>query len=221
MENIFKINLQLFAEGDSAAAGAGEAAAEINAAEGGEKGEKTFSQAEVEDIISKRFAKLQRESEKRVEQARKDGMTEGEKLANMSAEERFKAQQEKAESDFKAREDALKQREAELTRKELRAQAVETLTGKGLPAGLAKYLDYTDADACNASIAEVAKDFGEMLKAEVDKRLAASSVVLTRSGSAANTAQAEETLAEKLARKRSAAAAEAAKAAENIPSKYL
>lgn len=218
MENIYPMNLQLFAEGDAAAEAEASGAAETKADEGGEK---LYSHAEVENIINRRFAKLQRESEKQAEQARKEGISEGEKLANMSAEERFKAQQEKAESDFKAREDALKQREAELTRKELRAQAVETLTGKGLPAGLAKYLDYTDADACNASIAEVAKDFGEMLKAEVDKRLAASSVVLTRSGSAANTAQAEETLAEKLARKRRAAAAEAAKAAENIPSKYL
>lgn len=221
MENIFKINLQLFAEGDSATAGAGEAAAETNAAEGGEKGEKLYSQAEVENIINRRFAKLQRESEKQAEQARKEGVTEGEKLATMSAEERFKAQQEKAESDFKAREDALKQREAELTRKELRAQAVETLTGKGLPASLADILNLADAEACNASIATVEKVFRDALKAEVDKRLAASSVELTRGGSAASAAQAEETLAEKLARKRGAAAAEAAKAAENIPSKYL
>lgn len=185
MENIFKINLQLFAEGDSAAAGVGEAAAETNAAEGGEKGEKLYSQAEVENIINRRFAKLQRESEKQAEQARKEGVTEGEKLANMSAEERFKAQQEKAESDFKAREDALKQREAELTRKELRAQAVETLTGKGLPASLADILNLADAEACNASIATVEKVFRDALKAEVDKRLAASSVELTRSGAPA------------------------------------
>lgn len=218
MENIYPMNLQLFAEGDAATEAEASGAAETKA---DESGEKMIPQSEVEKIINARFAKMKRDADKQAEQARKEGISEGEKLANMSAEERIKAQQEKAESDFKAREDALKQREAEVTRRELQAQAVETLTGKGLPAGLAKYLDYTDADACNASIAEVAKDFGEMLKAEVDKRLAASSAPLTRGGSAASAAQAEETLAEKLARKRGAAAAEAAKAAENIPSKYL
>ena len=199
MENIFKINLQLFAEGDAAVSGAETHTAAETAAEGGEKAEKLYSQAEVENIINRRFAKLQRESEKQAEQARKEGVTEGERLANMSAEERFKAQQEKAESDIKAREDALKQREAEVTRRELQAQAVETLAGKGLPAGLAKYLDYTDADACNASIAEVAKDFGEMLRAEVDKRLAASSAPLTRGGSAPEKPKGKDVeLAEKL-----------------------
>ena len=88
MNNPFDINLQLFAEGNGAAAGADSSNA---AAEQGETGGKVFTQAELEDIINKRFAKLQRESDKRVEQARKDGMSEGEKLANMSAEERSKA----------------------------------------------------------------------------------------------------------------------------------
>lgn len=185
MENIFKINLQLFAEGEAAAAGAEASAAAEPPAEGGEQGEKLYSQAEVENIINRRFAKLQRESEKQAEQARKEGVTEGEKLASMSAEERFKAQQEKAESDFKAREDALKQREAEVARKELRAQAVETLGGKELPAELADILVYTDAEACNASIAVVESAFRKAVKAEVDKRLAASSVKLTRGGTAA------------------------------------
>ena len=221
MENIYPMNLQLFAEGEAAAEAEASGAAETKADESGEKGEKFYSHAEVENIINRRFAKLQRESEKQAEQARKEGISEGEKLATMSAEERIKAQQEKAESDFKAREDALKQREAELTRKELRAQAVETLTGKGLPASLADILTFTDAEACNASIATVEKAFRDAVKAEVDKRLAASAVSLPRSSSAANTAQTEETLAEKLARKRGAAVAEAAKAAENIPSKYL
>lgn len=183
MKNIYPMNLQLFAEGEAAAAGAESSnAAETNA--GGED-EKKFSQAEVEDIINKRFAKLQRESEKRVEQARKDGMTEGEKLASMSAEERDKAQREKTEGEFKAREDALNKREAELARKELRAQAVETLNEKGLPASLADVLSYADAEACRASIATVEKAFRDAVKAEVDKRLAASSVTLNRGGAAA------------------------------------
>lgn len=186
MENIFDINLQLFAEEEAAAAGA--ESSNADGAETGEKSGKQFTQAEVEEIINKRFAKLQRDAEKRVEQARKDGMTEGEKLASMSAEERERAQREQTESDFKAREDALKQREAEVARKELRAQAVETLNGKGLPAGLADLLVYTDAEACNASIATVEKAFRDAVKAEVDKRLASSAAPLNR-GSAAGAEQ--------------------------------
>lgn len=215
MENIFKINLQLFAEGDSAAEAEASGAAETKADEGGEK---LYSHAEVENIINRRFAKLQRESEKQAEQARKEGISEGEKLATMSAEERIKAQQEKAESDFKAREDALKQREAELTRKELRAQAVEALTGKGLPASLADILTFTDAEACNASIATVEKAFRDAVKAEVDKRLAASAVSLSRSGSA----EAEKPKGKdvEIAEKLGSRARESAKTYQSIIDKY-
>lgn len=215
MENIFKINLQLFAEGDSAAEAEASGAAETKADEGGEK---LYSHAEVENIINRRFAKLQRESEKQAEQARKEGISEGEKLATMSAEERIKAQQEKAESDFKAREDALKQREAELTRKELRAQAVETLTGKGLPASLADILTLTDAEACNASIATVEKAFRDAVKAEVDKRLAASAAPLSRSGSA----EAEKPKGKdvEIAEKLGSRARESAKTYQSIIDKY-
>lgn len=183
MENIFNMNLQLFAEGEAAGEAESPNSAAGEAAE--TASEKQFTQAEVEDIINKRFAKLQRDAEKRVEQARQDGMTEGEKLANMSAEERIKAQQEKAESDLKAREDALKQRAAEVSRKELRVQAMQTLNEKELPATLADILTYTDAEACNASIAIVEKAFRDAVKAGVDKRLAASAAPLTRSGGTA------------------------------------
>lgn len=215
MENIYPMNLQLFAEGEAAAEAEASGAAETKADEGGEK---LYSHAEVENIINRRFAKLQRESEKQAEQARKEGISEGEKLATMSAEERIKAQQEKAESDFKAREDALKQREAELTRKELRAQAVETLTGKGLPASLADILTFTDAEACNASIATVEKAFRDAVKAEVDKRLAASAVSLSRSGSA----EAEKPKGKdvEIAEKLGSRARESAKTYQSIIDKY-
>lgn len=215
MENIFKFNLQLFAEGDSAAAGAGEAAADQGAAD--ENGEKMIPQSKVEEIINAHFAKLKRDAEKQAEQARKEGVTEGEKLASMSAEERFKAQQEKAESDFKAREDALKQREAEIMRKELRAQALETLAEKGLPSTLADILTYTDADACNASIATVEKAFRDTVKAEIDKRLAASSVPLTRGSSGVEKPKGKDVeLAERLGNRDS----EAKKTYQSIIDKY-
>lgn len=217
MDTIFNIDLQLFAEGEAAAAGENNANAENGASD--EKTEKTFSQAEVENIINQRFAKLQRDAEKRVEQARKDGITEGERLAKMSAEEREAAAKEQAENDFKAREDALAKREAEVARKELRATALELLAEKQLPAGLADFLDYTDADACKASIEAVDKAFRDMVKAEVDKRLAASASSLPRGGSAKADAEDEDD-AMKLSRGSAKARAEAREKRENILSKY-
>lgn len=214
MGNLFDINLQLFAEGDGAAAGADSSNA---AAEQGETGGKVFTQAELEDIINKRFAKLQRESDKRVEQARKDGMSEGEKLANMSAEERSKAEREQAESALKAREEELKKREAELARKELRAQAVETLNGKGLPASLADILTYTDAEACNASIATVEKAFRKAVEDAVNARIAKSASNLPRSSAAQET----ESEVARMTRERSEARAKERERYEKTMSHYM
>jgi hypothetical protein len=137
----------------------------------------------------------------------------------MSAEEREAAAKEQAENDFKAREDALAKREAEVARKELRATALELLAEKQLPAGLADILDYADADACKASIEAVDKAFRDMVKAEVDKRLAASASSLPRGGSAKADAEDEDD-AMKLSRGSAKAKAEAREKRENILSKY-
>ena len=58
-----------------------------------------------------------------------------------------------------------------LTRRELKAEAVETLTEKGLPAKLAEVLDYTDADKCSASIEAVEAAFRAAVQQGVNERL--------------------------------------------------
>lgn len=90
--------------------------------------------------------------------------TEAERLAQLSAEER-------AEEARKTKEDAMSKREAEITRRELRATALEELAQKGLPSSLADVLVYTDADACNASIASVETAFRAAVQQGVEERL--------------------------------------------------
>ena len=93
-----------------------------------------------------------------------DLVTEAQKLARMTAEQ-------KAEHERKQREEQLAKREAEITRRELTAQAKDTLAGKGLPIELAATLNYTDADACSASLAAVEKAFAAAVSKAVDERL--------------------------------------------------
>ena len=86
---------------------------------------------------------------------------EAARLAAMSAEEKANAEREAAEKE-------LAKREADVTRRELHAEAVSQLTEKGFPAGLAEILDYTSAETCKASIETVSKAFS----AEVEKGVA-------------------------------------------------
>ena len=68
-------------------------------------------------------------------------------------------------------EKELAEREAGITRRELMAEAKNTLAEKKLPAGLAEVLNYTDADSCNKSIAAVEKAFQEAVEEGVQERL--------------------------------------------------
>lgn len=93
-----------------------------------------------------------------------DKLSEAEKLAKMTKEE-------KAEYLVKKHEKELADREAGITRRELMAEAKNTLAEKKLPVGLADVLNYTDADSCNKSIAAVEKAFQEAIEAGVQERL--------------------------------------------------
>lgn len=93
-----------------------------------------------------------------------DKLSEAEKLSKMNKEEKAEYMRQKQERE-------LRDREAAITRRELMAEAKNTLAEKKLPAGLAEVLNYTDADSCNKSIAAVEKAFQEAVEAGIQERL--------------------------------------------------
>lgn len=145
-------------------AGATESAGAENSTQTQNNGTQTF-----DDMLKNGF---QGEFDRRVNKAiatalankQNDLITEAQKLARMTAEQ-------KAEHERKQREEQLAKREAEITRRELTAQAKDTLTSKGLPIELAAVLNYTDADACSASLEAVEKAFAAAVSKAVDERL--------------------------------------------------
>lgn len=93
-----------------------------------------------------------------------DKLSEAEKLSKMNKEEKDAYLRQKQEKD-------LQEREAGITRRELMAEAKNTLTEKKLPVGLADVLNYADADSCNKSIAAVEKAFQEAVQSAVEEKL--------------------------------------------------
>ena len=144
--------------------GAGGGGKGAGGAEKGGEGAKTFTQEDVNRIIQDRLAKERQKWEKEFETKLTEAKTEAEKLAKMNVEQ-------KAEYERQQREKKLAEREAEITRRELRATALETLAEKGLPKQLADILVYTDAEACQKSIENVEKVFREAVEAAVNERL--------------------------------------------------
>ncbi len=162
------LNLQFFAEGGD---GAG--------AEGGNGGGTEGGSEEVSFDDFLKTGSNQAEFDRRVQQAigtavanaqekwkimTDDKVSEAEKLAKMNKEE-------KAEYLSQKREKELTDREAAITKKELMAEAKNTLTEKKLPVGLASVLDYTDAESCKKSMEALEIAFGEAVEAAVEERL--------------------------------------------------
>lgn len=133
-----------------------EESAEPKAPEVNPDDEKKYTDADVNAIIDKKFAKWKQDLERKE--------TEAKKLAKMNADEKAKYEREKAERE-------LADREAAITRRELAATAKETLAEKGLPSDLASVLDYTDAESCQASIAAVEKAFSAAVNKAVESKL--------------------------------------------------
>ena len=90
--------------------------------------------------------------------------TEAEKLAKMNADEKAKYAEEKRISE-------LEKREKDITIRELKAQAYETLAEKGLPKDLVEILNYSDAEQCNKSIESVEKAFQSAVEKAVNEKL--------------------------------------------------
>ena len=170
------MKLQLFAEGDTTGADQGEGGGAGNKPDEGSSGG-----ADTRNKEPKSFDELlqnkdyQAEFDRRIQKAlgtakekwtalMDDKLSEADKLAKMNKEERAEYLRQKQERE-------LTDREAAITRRELMAEAKNTLAEKKLPVGLAEVLNYTDAEACNKSMAAVDKAFQEAVQAAVEEKL--------------------------------------------------
>lgn len=170
----FKMNLQLFAEGNDAGAEESNGDGSGSKGNGGDPGEGKLSfddflkgdgnQAEFDRRLNKAVNTALTKAQEKWKALTDDKLSEAEKLAKMTKEEKAQYLQQKKEKE-------LSDREAEITRKELAAEAKNTLAEKKLPAGLAAILNYTDADSCKKSIEAVEKAFQEAVAAGVEERL--------------------------------------------------
>ena len=167
------MNLQLFAEGDGAGTGdeggngggAGGAGEEGNEPQSFDDFLKTGgNQAEFDRRVQKAVNTAVTNAQEKWQALTDDKLSEAEKLAKMTKEEKAQYMQQKKEKE-------LSEREAAITRKELMAEARNTLACDGLPQELAEVLKYTDADACKKSMETVKTAFQKAVEAAVEEKL--------------------------------------------------
>ena len=171
------MNLQLFAEGgDGAGAdgGNGGGSGEGAGGEGGAGGDTPPSfddflktggnQAEFDRRVQKAVNTAVTKAQEKWQALADDKLSEAEKLAKMTKEEKAQYMQQK-------REKELTNREAAITRKELMAEAKNTLASDGLPQELAEVLNYSDADTCKKSMEKVKEVFQRAVETAVEEKL--------------------------------------------------
>ena len=123
--------------------------AEPEQVETDQQDEKKYTDADVNDIINKKYAKWKSEQEK--------AESEAKKLSKMNAEDKQKYQLDK-------REQELADREAEITRRELTAEAKTILSERGLPIELVDVVNLADADSVRNSIDALQKSWEEAVQ---------------------------------------------------------
>ena len=171
------MNLQLFAEGgDGAGAdgGNGGGSGEGAGGEGGAGGDTPPSfddflktggnQAEFDRRVQKAVNTAVTKAQEKWQALADDKLSKAEKLAKMTKEEKAQYMQQK-------REKELTDREAAITRKELMAEAKNTLASDGLPQELAEVLNYSDADTCKKSMEKVKEVFQRAVETAVEEKL--------------------------------------------------
>ena len=164
---MLRIPMQFFAEPADGAAGADVQANNTEPTDTAPQGDvqktepapqtgKTFTQEDVDKMISERLARQQKKFDEKMEEAAK--------LAKMNAEEKAKYAAEKREADLTAREMAVQ-------KKELRFEALNILAENKLPAQLIDCVDLTSAETSKASIEAITKSWQTSVQAEVDAKL--------------------------------------------------
>lgn len=146
MEDKLKLNLQMFAEGDGG--------------EGGDEAKDTYTKEELEAMK----ADLEKEYQEKLEVAKKEGMSEAERLAKLTEEEKLK------ETLKNLQEENNKFKQGEELRK-LKDEAVKCLEDEKLPSTFADIVLGKDADTTRENIKVLKETFSKAVQSEVEERL--------------------------------------------------
>ena len=126
--------------------------------------EKKYTDADVDEIINKKFAKWKSEQEAKENEAKK--------LAKMNADEKQKYQLDQREQELADREQAI-------ARKELTAEAKAMLSERGLPVELVAVVDLSNAEAVTESVASIQKTWEDAVQKGVSDRMKGSAPIKT------------------------------------------
>ena len=125
---------------------------------------KTFSQDEVNEIISKRVNEINAKNSEKTAKAIEDALADYERKAKLSEEEKAHEEQERLKSE-------LASKERDLLIRENRAEARELLQEKSMPSIFVDYIVDEDLEKTKENINKFEKVWNEAVAEEVKRKL--------------------------------------------------
>ena len=125
--------------------------------------EKTYTEKELQSFVDRRVTEALKTARTKFESEKK----EAERLASMSAEERF-------QEELSKREEALAERERQVALLENRNAASKILADKGISIALVDLVIADSAEDMKARIDTLEKEFNASVQKEIERRLAGS-----------------------------------------------
>ena len=139
----------------------------------GDKGQEdnkpvTFTQEQVNEIVSKRLAEANTKAEKKLKDEVSKAVAEAERRSKLSEDERDKELKAKQKQE-------LDDRERTITLRERRADAKDALSDRNIDTDLVDFVIDIDEDKTNANIDKLEKAFNKAVEAGVKAKLAGTS----------------------------------------------
>lgn len=125
---------------------------------------KTFTQEEVNNIISDRLKSEKAKNEQSIKDAVAGAIAEHERQAKLTEDERQKEAKSKYEAELKAREE-------EITLRERRLEAQELLQAKNIPIDLVDFVVDLDANKTKENVEKLAKTYNKSVETGVTDKL--------------------------------------------------
>lgn len=127
-------------------------------------GNKTFSQDEVNDIVSERIKEVKAKQEEAINNAVALAIAEEKRQAKLTEAEREKEAKSKREAELKARED-------DITLRERRLEAQELLQAKNIPIDLVDFVVDLDQTKTKENVEKLAKTYNKSVETGVTDKL--------------------------------------------------
>lgn len=138
--------------------------ADTSTKEDNKAGNKTFSQADMDNLAGKIRGEEKAKNEQAIKDAVAQAIAEYDRQAKLSEEEREKEAKSKREAELKEREDSI-------TLREMRADAIDLLQAKNIPIDLVDFVVDLDANKTKDNIEKLAKTYNKSVETGVTDKL--------------------------------------------------